>query len=135
MSLIDDIRAMSLEERREFNQLLQEEDKPEPEVRQLGEPMHGPNWDTLHNRYLSPEEEYDKKHPLEDIWPYGLSMTSQAFGQDPVVRYYTDQEVAAHNEPIIQDWLEEKRKHFPDAKRPSVPRVSDSQNHYTFSRW
>lgn len=134
MSLIDEYRAMSPEERREFTQLLQEEDKPEPEVRQLGEPFDLRPRDER-GALLTPEEIYDRRHPLEGIWPYGFSITSQVMGQDPVVRYYTDQEVAAHNEPIIQAWLEEKRKHFPDAKRPSIPRVSDSQNHYTFSRW
>lgn len=119
MSLIDEIRSMSPEEKAELRAAL-EPPKPAP-TKTVNSLDLRPRDER--GALLTPEEIYDRRHPLEGIWAYGYSVTSQVMGQDPVVRYYTDQEVAAHNEPIIQDWLEEKRKHFPDAKRPSVPRV------------
>lgn len=131
--ILEAVKQMSQEQRKEFNALMQEAYMPKPQVKQLGTPLDRSPRD-LYGRKLSPEEVYDREHPLEGIWPYGFSITSQVMGQDPVVRYYTDKEVLDHNTPIIDAWLEEKRRFFPDAKRPSVPRTSDSQNHYTFSR-
>ena len=129
MSLIDEYRAMSPEERREFNRLQREADRPEPVVKQLGECMHGPGWNQRTGRYvdddLTPEQRYDMHHPLNGIWLYGRTETTQVIGQDPVVRRYSDKEVYEHNAPIIDAWLEEKRKQFPDAVRPKVQRVSD----------
>jgi len=132
--ILEAVKQMSHEQRKEFNALMQEAYMPKPQVTQLGTPLDRSPRD-LYGRKLSPEEVYDREHPLDGIWPYGYRETFQAFGHEPMTKYFTDAEVAAHNEPIIQAWLEEKRKHFPDAKRPSIPRISDAQNHYTFSRW
>lgn len=117
MSLIDEIRAMSPEERKEAKQLLQETENQSIEARSLGECMHGPDWDPRTGRYkndgLTPEEIYVRDHPLI-LRQYGYSESYAEWGKPQKTIYWSKREVDAYNEDLKKQWLEEARKHFPN---------------------
>jgi len=119
MSILDEIRAMSPEEKAALSEALKDlEPKPEPEARMLGDPMGNPRYLKENGEYMTDEEMYDKDHPLTGLWYYGGYKLVQVMGQAAKKTYYTKDEVDAHNEEIINAWYEAKRKKFPNCLRP-----------------
>ncbi len=107
------VAAMSQEERRELAKLLKEPEPKAPVVTQNCVPIQ------IDERgfRLSDEAKWDAEHPLQLI-AYGYEQHDlRGHG-----RRLTDAEVDAINGPKIDAWLREKRKLFPDAKPPKVPR-------------
>lgn len=120
MSLLDEARAMSPEEQVELGKLLQSAEirakHQDEEVRQLGEPMHGPGWDDRLKKYkddgLTPVEIYVRDHPL-NLRQYGYSETFASWGEPQKTKYWRKEEVDAYNEELKLRWLEEAHKVFP----------------------
>ncbi len=116
--LIDEIRAMSPEERKELSAALKDLDqKPEQEVRSIGTPMRNPRTIDAYGNPLSAEEIYDREHRRIHR-PYGYSETSSDYTGRTKTKYWTKEEVDAYNREVDQNWLEAKRKIFPDATLP-----------------
>lgn len=116
--LIDEIRAMSPEERRELSAVLKDlEPKPEREVISLGTPLLNPKYYDTYGNPLSEEEIYDKEHPRIHM-PYGYYESQTVFGGETKTKYWTKEEIDAHNRKVDEDWLARKRKIFPDATLP-----------------
>ena len=119
-NLIEEIRNMTPAERAELAGVLKNlEPKPQPVVKQLGQ-----SWDMRprdeRGRLLSEEEIYDQEHPL-NLLPYGFTETSTNVMTGKVSKkVWTKEEVDAHNFPIAEAWLIEKRKFFPHAQLPST---------------
>lgn len=117
--MIETIRKATPEERAALSEAMKDlEPKPEPEARILGEAMRDPRYLKENGEYMTAEERYDRDHPLTGFWCYGNSTLIQTIGQSTKKRYYTNAEVDAHNEEIINAWYEAKRKKFPNCLRP-----------------
>lgn len=118
MSIIDEIKKMSPEERKELHKVLTDlEPKPENEIRSLGNNLRGPAACDDYGNPLTKEQIYDKEHPLILV-QYGRRESYHVFGQEPKVKFWTDAEVDAYNAAKKEEWLAEKRKYFPDATLP-----------------
>lgn len=125
MSLIDQIRAMSPEEKKALAAALKDlEPKPEPEHVSLGKsPDFRPKDE--HGRPLTAEEIYDREHPLQLMRkPYGYYESFQDITGKKTCKVWTRAEVDAFNKPIEEAWLAEKKKHFPNAILPANTGVS-----------
>ena len=118
MSILDEIRAMSPEERSELSAALKDlEPDPKPESREIGQAMRDAHKLDVYGNLLSAEEIWDRDNPLQRI-PYGYSETIHVFGQASKVRYWTKAEVDAYNDKAETEWIARKRKLFPDAEIP-----------------
>ena len=125
MSLIDEIRRMSPEEKAELRAVLADlEPKPEPVVEQLGKPMDMRPRDER-GRLLTEEEIWDRNHPLLRK-PYGYCEQFTDFYGKTTTKVWTRAEVDAFNRPIEESWLAAKRKVFPDAQLPPNNDISGS---------
>ena len=123
MSILDEIRTMSPEEKAELFAALKDlEPKPEPEIHSLGEPFDRTPRDES-GRLLTAEKIYDRDHPLMRK-PYGYYESFQDITGKKTRKVWTRAEIDAFNKPIEEAWLNEKRKHFPDATLPPNKGVS-----------
>ena len=120
MSLLEEIRAMSPEEKAALSEALNDlEPKPEPEGRYLGN-MRDPRYIKSNGEYMTEEEKYDYDHPLTGLWCYGTYDLIQVFGQPAKKKYRSMDEVDAHNKEIIDAWYEAKRIVFPNCLKPVI---------------
>ena len=116
--LIDEIRAMNPEERKELSAILKDlEPKPEAEHRSIGECMRNPKHVDAYGNQLSAEEIYDAEHP-RDLKAYGFCESFTGFDGKTKTKYWTRAEVDAYNQKSNEAWLMEKRKVFPNATLP-----------------
>ncbi len=116
--LIDEIRAMSPAERRELSAVLKDLDqKPEQEVRSLGEPMRDTQAIDAYGNPLSAEEIYNQKNPRRHL-AYGYFESMTTFDGETKKKYWTKEEIDAYNRNVDEKWLAAKRKIFPNATLP-----------------
>ena len=119
--LIDEIRAMSPEERQELAAVLEDlEPKPEPEAIQLGKPFDLRPKDDR-GVLLSPEAAWDRDHSLGHflrIYGYYETNDCRFFGGKLTVKKFTKKEIDEYNAEQLQIWLKAKREVFPDCLEP-----------------
>lgn len=126
MSILDEIRAMSPEEKAALSEALKDlEPKPEPKVINQGF-MHGTGWDASRGTYmhrsgitmdefnrLSPPEQYILEHPVP-LRAYGYCERFAFFGQPEKTKYWSRKEIDEYNEEQKRLWLEKAHKVFPN---------------------
>lgn len=115
--LIDEIKNMSPEEKAELMEALKPE-QPRQESRTLGTSLGNPMHQNQYGQLLSAEELYDREHPITDLWASDYSITESDYSGKTRRRYFTEEEIIAHNKEVKRIWLEEKRKFFPNATLP-----------------
>ena len=111
MNILEEIRNMTKEERQEMLKILQEsEEKPEPEIRQLGEPL-GQNRKGPLGQDLTDEQVYDRDHPLTGLWPDKAFDIVQTFDGKKKWINHSKKEIEEHNRQIREEWIQNKRKY------------------------
>ena len=119
-NLIEEIRAMSPEEQAELAAILdkaKETTKHKQIPQRIEEPMLNPRDHDAYGNALSPEEIWNREHPLI-LRNYGHCETRHDYGKPESKRYWKDEEVDAYNAEQKRLWLEAKRKVFPNATLP-----------------
>lgn len=111
MNILEEFRNMTNEEKQEMLKILQEsEEKPEPEIRQLGEPL-GPNRKGPLGQDLTDEQVYDRDHPLTGLWPdKAYDLVQDFYGKRTRV-YHSKEEIEEHNRQVREEWIQNKRKY------------------------
>ena len=136
--LIERIRTASPKEKAALAAVMKDilEPKPEPEYKQLGKPFDFRPKDE-HGRLLTDEELWDREHALlPRLKPYGFTETSiNGLTGQKTTKKWTRAEVDAYNEPIQQEWLQEKRKLFPDAQLPPTPDMGTTESRFDDPRY
>lgn len=118
-ALKEELKNASVEDRQELAAILKDlEPKKKEEARQLGDPIdRRPRGNR--GELLSPEEAWDKDHPLS-ILHYGYYVESQCYGGKRTEKRYTKQEINEYNAEQLRIWLTAKREVFPDCLEPEI---------------
>ena len=107
--------------------------KKKPEIKSMGQPFDRRPKDE-HGRLLTPEEVWDREHPLIRK-PYGYCETCQDITGKKTRRVWTRAEVDAFNRPFEEAWLTEKRKLFPNAVLPPVHNMNNGVSRFDDPRY